>query len=534
MTMEGIQAATTRPRCPVCATEINNEQPPQETHRCQRCETLHHKDCWDYTGGCAIFGCNSLPTCSNDEVAARIAAVPELTMQLRRYLGFRRNTMFLQYIASLMLSVSIFLLVISFLIGPNMLNVYVSLALTLVIVAVTLLGFLAYFASVVLQIVERFVRPKGADKLIAPDVEDTQVIAQANRLQFGWLSRPIPSYLSFTTVPIVLKLTLVISFVAAFIVDKTIGQFALFDSLLSISGVSLFTYVMWLSGWTAARETVLVKTLGNRLDNRLSSFRDKELDHCPVCHGEVNEEKVETSVVCPVCKQRHHKECYAFAKGCGKLSCRDSSYALAIPDVPPSLLFLKSALKYQTGLMGVISATAFFGLIGLSMRMADALLAKLVSAHTYSFFGTTFIDQLGQLTFYPVIVAVMLTLILILLCIPTILARLFIDYRLGLTLKNTNARPRPLLDNLSSGPVSQWFAMQLEKVQPYAAKSLYLVPIFLLQHFIIIFVLNYQLYFSFGPIALMLLLTAGPILAINSRIAYLVALENRITASFKK
>jgi len=42
------------PICPVCACALQAEE---ELHVCSDCETHHHKDCWDYTGGCAIFGC---------------------------------------------------------------------------------------------------------------------------------------------------------------------------------------------------------------------------------------------------------------------------------------------------------------------------------------------------------------------------------------------------------------------------------------------------------------------------------------------
>ena len=38
--------------CPVCATIIK-----EEPRLCERCETPHHQDCWDYAGGCALFGC---------------------------------------------------------------------------------------------------------------------------------------------------------------------------------------------------------------------------------------------------------------------------------------------------------------------------------------------------------------------------------------------------------------------------------------------------------------------------------------------
>jgi hypothetical protein len=40
--------------CPVCACSLDDDA---ELQVCDTCETPHHKDCWDYTGGCAIFGC---------------------------------------------------------------------------------------------------------------------------------------------------------------------------------------------------------------------------------------------------------------------------------------------------------------------------------------------------------------------------------------------------------------------------------------------------------------------------------------------
>ena len=40
--------------CPVCACAMTDNE---ELHVCETCDTPHHKDCWEYTGGCAIFGC---------------------------------------------------------------------------------------------------------------------------------------------------------------------------------------------------------------------------------------------------------------------------------------------------------------------------------------------------------------------------------------------------------------------------------------------------------------------------------------------
>jgi len=56
-------------RCPVCGTDVI-EQPKT----CPRCATPHHRECWDYAGGCAIFGCREQ---SNLAKASSFAPVPQ-------------------------------------------------------------------------------------------------------------------------------------------------------------------------------------------------------------------------------------------------------------------------------------------------------------------------------------------------------------------------------------------------------------------------------------------------------------------------
>jgi len=41
-------------QCPVCGCEVTEDE---NLHICDICATPHHKDCWDYAKGCAIFGC---------------------------------------------------------------------------------------------------------------------------------------------------------------------------------------------------------------------------------------------------------------------------------------------------------------------------------------------------------------------------------------------------------------------------------------------------------------------------------------------
>lgn len=53
-TVPAVAAGQAGPRCPVCATGFEGR-----IRRCERCSTPHHGDCWDYAGGCAVFGCAS-------------------------------------------------------------------------------------------------------------------------------------------------------------------------------------------------------------------------------------------------------------------------------------------------------------------------------------------------------------------------------------------------------------------------------------------------------------------------------------------
>jgi hypothetical protein len=52
----GIVAAEVEVRsgseCPVCGHGVD-----QAAKRCPQCGTPHHKECWKYMGGCAIFAC---------------------------------------------------------------------------------------------------------------------------------------------------------------------------------------------------------------------------------------------------------------------------------------------------------------------------------------------------------------------------------------------------------------------------------------------------------------------------------------------
>jgi len=42
-------------KCPVCGGVI---APDDDVTACNRCTTAHHRECWDYVGGCSIFACD--------------------------------------------------------------------------------------------------------------------------------------------------------------------------------------------------------------------------------------------------------------------------------------------------------------------------------------------------------------------------------------------------------------------------------------------------------------------------------------------
>lgn len=42
--------------CPVCGTAVDGDG-----GLCARCRTPHHKDCWEYLGGCSVFACAGRP-----------------------------------------------------------------------------------------------------------------------------------------------------------------------------------------------------------------------------------------------------------------------------------------------------------------------------------------------------------------------------------------------------------------------------------------------------------------------------------------
>lgn len=63
-------------RCPVCSTSIS-----EGGVRCSRCDVPHHEDCWDYSGGCAVYGCHE-PAGGRAAVAGTMGT-SELRMHVR-------------------------------------------------------------------------------------------------------------------------------------------------------------------------------------------------------------------------------------------------------------------------------------------------------------------------------------------------------------------------------------------------------------------------------------------------------------------
>jgi len=43
--------------CPVCRSAVGTE----DAKPCPQCHAPHHADCWDYNGGCGVYGCTAAP-----------------------------------------------------------------------------------------------------------------------------------------------------------------------------------------------------------------------------------------------------------------------------------------------------------------------------------------------------------------------------------------------------------------------------------------------------------------------------------------
>lgn len=79
------------PRCPVCAGPVggSDELP---VLGCPRCGTPHHADCWEYHGGCAVYGCREQAPPEAVEVAAWPVALRDYRSWLRLVGQTRRAT----------------------------------------------------------------------------------------------------------------------------------------------------------------------------------------------------------------------------------------------------------------------------------------------------------------------------------------------------------------------------------------------------------------------------------------------------------
>jgi predicted Zn finger-like uncharacterized protein len=52
------QSAETGSICPVCQQPVVMSPPPV---RCPECGTTYHAECWEYNGGCGVYGCSQVP-----------------------------------------------------------------------------------------------------------------------------------------------------------------------------------------------------------------------------------------------------------------------------------------------------------------------------------------------------------------------------------------------------------------------------------------------------------------------------------------
>src|SRR5437879_5343085 len=58
MSITDNHANSTGATCPICQTPIAVHETSKS---CPECGEVHHQECWDEIGGCAIYGCKAAP-----------------------------------------------------------------------------------------------------------------------------------------------------------------------------------------------------------------------------------------------------------------------------------------------------------------------------------------------------------------------------------------------------------------------------------------------------------------------------------------
>src|SRR5687767_3674012 len=77
-------AGTAASHCPVCADSLGESVRP-----CPRCATPHHLDCWEYSRGCAIYGC--VDGSAQELSQVRAAPADDLSLSMGMHNGARES-----------------------------------------------------------------------------------------------------------------------------------------------------------------------------------------------------------------------------------------------------------------------------------------------------------------------------------------------------------------------------------------------------------------------------------------------------------
>jgi hypothetical protein len=76
------------PTCRVCGTELAGTAQVS----CERCQTPHHQDCWEYWGRCATYACTGLERPAAVAVREEPATLEVRAAGRTRYLPRRRTS----------------------------------------------------------------------------------------------------------------------------------------------------------------------------------------------------------------------------------------------------------------------------------------------------------------------------------------------------------------------------------------------------------------------------------------------------------
>ena len=252
--------------CPVCGTTVE-----QEPHICPRCQTVHHEECWAYTGGCAIFGCESKGKALGRREDKNFLALKEKTTQWLQvatvnWYGFTMATagfVVFTWSALFPLTVYHFSLLHKF-------AFYFGQAAYFGGISVAILGLLTYCLSLIPLLQKSSSLKEVADLVLQPPQSEGREVL--NRLETGPRTKAVLSMLAIA--PAVSITTIMLLPLLYAISANSFNVISLSYRL----GIVIMGIVFTIGLWAAARKRALFQqSIQNRVEASMLTMKDKKL-----------------------------------------------------------------------------------------------------------------------------------------------------------------------------------------------------------------------------------------------------------------